>query len=187
MQAAKEILRSEGADALSLRAIAAAVGVSHMAPYTHFKNKRELLQAVAASGFDELAERMLIEKKPDLRRRDLILNYGVVYVQFAVENPEIYRLMLSQVDTGGRRNKGTKPESPAKVRVSEKLESSTQRPFKLLHAAFAKPGVDDKVVLARALGAWSMVHGMSALIIDGHLQIPKGMDVIDLFKIAVSP
>ncbi len=183
--AARQLLKDKGADALSLRAIAAEVGVSHMAPYTHFKNKKDLMQAVAASGFDELTERLLRVRERYSKPWELVLNYGVEYVQFAIDNPEVYRLMLSQVDMGGRRNR---PEvKPAKIIVSPRLESSTQRPFELLQAAFAREGVDPTLVTARAATAWSMVHGMSALIIDGHLQIPEGLTAKELFIMAVSP
>ncbi len=192
VRAAREILRGEGADALSLRAIAAAVGVSHMAPYAHFKNKKELLQAVAASGFDELTERMLKAKSRTTRDRDLALNYGIEYMGFAMENPEFYRIMLSQVDPAGRRKRpadGGK-EAAAKKGVekkttSEELRVSAGRPFKLLHGAFMKRGKDKKIALARALGAWSIVHGMAALLIDGHIVVPEGMEMTDLFKAAV--
>lgn len=187
IQAAQKMLREKGADALSLRAIAAEVGVSHMAPYTHFKNKKELLQAIAASGFDDLTERLLRVRQQYTKPSELVLNYGVEYVQFAVENPAIYRLMLSQVDTGGRRNRSDAVASPFSISISPQLENSTQKPFKLLRAAFESTGADEMHVTARALSAWSMVHGMSALIIDGHLQLPEGMSVKTLFKMSVSP
>ena len=52
IEAANTILLRDGADALSLRAIAAEVGVSHMAPYAHFKNKKSWLgMFVAFVGF----------------------------------------------------------------------------------------------------------------------------------------
>ena len=47
--------------AFSLREVARRAGVSHNAPYKHFPEKRDLLAAVAARGFDALAERMVAE------------------------------------------------------------------------------------------------------------------------------
>lgn len=67
------------------------------------------------------------------------------------------------------------------------MRGSSSRPFKLLHAAFLSPKTPKKIALARALGAWSVVHGMSALIIDGHPAVPEGMDAVDLFRAAVGP
>lgn len=184
VESAKDILKIKGVDALSLRAIAAEVGVSHMAPYTHFKNKKELLQAIAASGFDDLTKRLIDIKKSYTDPWDLVFNYGVAYVQFAVENPAIYRLMLSQADTGGRRNK---LEASADPEISPVLEISSQKPFKILRQAFEHGNVESKHVTARALSAWSMVHGMSALIIDGHIRIPGDMSISEFFAQAVSP
>jgi AcrR family transcriptional regulator len=66
--AARLILEREGFDALSLRAVARGAGVSQAAPYHHFKDKDELLGAVAAEGFDGLTQamrtRMAEEKTP---------------------------------------------------------------------------------------------------------------------------
>ncbi len=187
VQAARDLLRTEGADALSLRAIAAAVGVSHMAPYTHFNSKKELLQAIAAAGFDELTERMLAAREKTTRSRDLALNYGIEYLEFALENPEFYRIMLSQVDPAGRTGTGGggARREKEKIVLSRELKASSARPFKLLLGAFSNPRTSKKLAMARAIGAWSMVHGMAALIIDGHLVVPRGMRVVDLFRAAV--
>ena len=56
--------------------------------------------------------------------------------------------------------------------VSPLFSEKTQKPFLLLKAAFA---ANDDHAEAKALGAWSMVHGMAALIIEGHIQPPKGI------------
>src|SRR6266702_4455466 len=54
VQAARRILENEGPAALSLRAVAREAGVSPAAPYHHFKDKGELLEAVAGEGWDLL-------------------------------------------------------------------------------------------------------------------------------------
>src|SRR6195952_3310890 len=56
--AGRRILESQGPSALSLRAVAREAGVSPAAPYHHFKDKSELLIAVADQGFKELAEHL---------------------------------------------------------------------------------------------------------------------------------
>lgn len=184
---AKTILKEKGVDALSLRAIAAEVGVSHMAPYTHFKNKKELLQAIAASGYDDLTNRLLRVKDSYTSPWDLVYNYGIEYVQFAVENPATYRLMLSQADASGRRNKTEQVIEQGKIELSPVLEISSQKPFKLLKHAFENGDADPEQVKARALSAWSLVHGMSALIIDGHIRVPESMSIGEFFGQAISP
>lgn len=179
ISAANVILLRDGADALSLRAIAAEVGVSHMAPYAHFKNKKELIKSIAEAGFVQMAETMeavanRLTSENTISPGELILAYGASYLEFATTNPQLYRLMLGQVETTGRKNKkGDADKVVSSDSVSPFIESS-KKPFILLREAFALRGDTDERVKAQALGAWSMVHGMAALIIEGHIQVPEG-------------
>lgn len=177
--AARTILQNQDTDALSLRSIASAIGVSHMAPYAHFKGKEELLQAVAGSGYEELANNMLLvqQKHPKIRGRMLAFHYGVEYIQFAMTNPNLYRLMMNQIDSEKKSNQEAS---------NKDMMISSQRPFRLLFSAFASERVRKELAHARALGAWATVHGIASLAIEGHLILPKGMDVIQLFKTTVS-
>src|SRR5271154_5377596 len=92
--AARGLLEKEGIEALSLRAVARAVGVSPAAPYHHFADKDALLAAVAAQGFRELTaamkKRMTRETEPTKR----FLGTGAGYVAFAAANPALFRLMF---------------------------------------------------------------------------------------------
>ncbi len=189
IQAAISLLHKEGADALSLRSVAAAAGVSHMAPYAHFKNKKQLLQSVAAWGFTALANKMERDARESSPREHPALSYGSTYISFALEHTALYRLMLGQLDTAGKRNsqkessdidRNTKGKDAAST-----LEESAQRPFALLQAAFANNITDPEQVRAQALGAWSLVHGMAALLIEGHFRIPDSMSVRDFLASAV--
>jgi len=185
IEAANTILLRDGADALSLRAIAAEVGVSHMAPYAHFKNKKELIKSIAEVGFVKMAETMeavaiAMKEKNDLSPGELVLAYGASYLEFATTNPQLYRLMLGQVETTGRKNKkdhlvgNSSVENPSSGSINSPFMESSKKPFILLREAFALRGDSDERVKAQALGAWSMVHGMAALIIEGHIQVPEG-------------
>ncbi|MCR9145407.1 MAG: TetR/AcrR family transcriptional regulator [bacterium] len=192
VQAARDILRDQGAGALSLRSIAAAIGVSHMAPYSHFKNKQELLRAVAAAGFDELSERMLAVQGERAKGRQLAVRYGAEYMRFALEHRELYRIMMGQLEPAGagapsekKQNRNANADSDAGADAPDEIRASLRRPFLLLYGAFASGRLDKQTARARAIGAWSTVHGMAALIIDGHLAVPEGMDAVDLFKAAV--
>lgn len=207
IEAANTILVRDGADALSLRAIAAEVGVSHMAPYAHFKNKKELMQAVATAGFVQMSATMEQAKAKYTKPEELILEYGAAYLAFAIENVQLYRLMLGQVETHGRKSpadamsssgsmsaKGAmptaslfdaekptstdKPGATAKPKVaSSELSYLSKTPFILLKEAFAMRTKDKNLARVQAIGAWSIVHGMSGLIIEGHIHIPEGTDL----------
>ena len=189
--ASRHILNKKGVEALSLRAIAAEVGVSHMAPYSHFKNKKELFQAIAASGFNELAEKMLADSQSISKAPELVLTYGVTYITFAIDQPQLYRLMLGQVENAGRRHqvsldttKNTRQDLEKQVPESTELGKSSHRSFDLLAQAFAQIHQSEQMVKAQALGAWSMVHGMAALLIEGHFSIPESMSIKEFLAMA---
>ncbi|NRA25095.1 MAG: TetR/AcrR family transcriptional regulator [Oleispira sp.] len=180
IEAANTILLRDGADALSLRAIAAEVGVSHMAPYAHFKNKKELVRSIAEAGFLKMAATMEdvaeeLKATKTLNPSELVLAYGASYLEFATVNPQLYRLMLGQVETTGRKSKKDDAKNSNTDVVNSSFMESSKKPFILLREAFALRGDDEQKVKAQALGAWAMVHGMAALIIEGHIQVPEGI------------
>jgi AcrR family transcriptional regulator len=96
VDAARKILEREGPSALSLRAVAPEAGVSPAAPYHHFKDKAELLEAVAHEGWHELDVALSTARAstPDARVR--MTNLGVAYVCFARDNPALYRVMYDR-------------------------------------------------------------------------------------------
>ena len=185
IKAANVILVRDGADALSLRAIAAEVGVSHMAPYSHFKNKKELMRAVATAGFMQMTAAMEKVKASFSKPEDLILEYGAACLEFSTNNPQLYRLMLGQVETSGRKNINTNNTNvpPLSTQQSD-LENYSKTPFILLKEAFSMLTEDKALAKAQAIGAWSMVHGMSALIIEGHIDVPEEVSLKEFLAAA---
>ena len=95
MAAGLEILETEGLPGLSLRAIAARVGVSHTAPKNHFGSLKGLLTAIGAEGFRRHADFMRdgIEAAADREGELLAAMRG--YVRFAEANPALFALMFS--------------------------------------------------------------------------------------------
>jgi AcrR family transcriptional regulator len=95
VKAAEELLEIKGANALSLREVCQCAGVSHAAPYRHFRDKAALMEAVAKAGFDQLGAmtRDARTKHPGDPVMQ-ILDAGRAYVAWATENPERTRLMF---------------------------------------------------------------------------------------------
>jgi AcrR family transcriptional regulator len=89
-----DILESRGLDQLSLRAIAAHVGVSHTAPKNHFGNLRGLLTAIATTGFHRHADFMRQGIMGEERKSHQIAAMRG-YVRFAQTHPQLFRLMFS--------------------------------------------------------------------------------------------
>ena len=96
IQAATTVLVEKGAAALSLREVAKVAGVSHAAPYRHFRDKAALLRVLAQGGFERLTEviNTAAENSPYNPEQKLI-EAGVAYVRNAVQHPEITRLMFA--------------------------------------------------------------------------------------------
>ena len=91
--AGRRILESQGVAALSLRAVAREAGVSPAAPYHHFKDKGELLDAVAEEGWKELGGSIVAARRDAGTPREAMTEIGVAYVCFARANPALYRIM----------------------------------------------------------------------------------------------
>ena len=87
-----ELVRAGGVDALSMRALATRMGVTAPAFYAHFASREELLRACAQRGYDELAERYA--QSASGRAVALARQACVAYVQFAIDEPALFRLMF---------------------------------------------------------------------------------------------
>jgi AcrR family transcriptional regulator len=92
LRAAVIILEREGPAGLSLRAVAREAGVSPAAPYHHFKDKSELLNAVAIEGFARL-KTALVEAFAAAQGDEVRSALGVAYVEFSQIHPALYRVM----------------------------------------------------------------------------------------------
>ena len=100
--AARRLLDKEGADAVTMRRVANAVGITPMAVYRHYPNRAGLLNALADAGFDELAARLAeVCGAGDIEKRlAKILN---IYLEHALQNPRLFELMFLTQREGARR------------------------------------------------------------------------------------
>jgi len=106
IEAAAQLIATEGAAGLTLRAVADAVGTSTMAIYTHFGGMPELRRAVRREGFARLAGHLAEVRETDDAVADLAL-LGRAYYDNALSNPHLYRVMfmeqpLDEVDAAAR-------------------------------------------------------------------------------------
>ena len=156
LQAAWKIVEKEGLDKLSLRGVARETGVSQAAPYAHFKDKSSLLVEVAASGFTALKillETQLKECDRNKDHREMLDKLGVIYVQFALDNRAVFRLMFSDVISDFPKSENYEIAAAAAFSCLERaILRITPQPF----ATFS---------------AWSTVHGLASLIVDNRLEI----------------
>jgi AcrR family transcriptional regulator len=150
VEAGVQLVEAEGPDAVTIRGVARIAGVSHTAPLHHFRDRQELLDAVADRGFDLLVERLDSSLAPDATPTESLRAYGRAYVDHAVAHRGLFTLMFRP--TGEIQG-----------------EASYRRLIDLCAAAQAAgelPG-DDSFRLALVL--WSSVHGLAALYATSNL------------------
>jgi len=157
IRSALEILAESGVAGLSLRAAARRARVSAMAPYRHFEDKEALLAAVAEYGFRELAARLTAAAAAAADPRAGLAALGVAYVLFARDQPSLFKLMFGPTIE----NKSAHPA----------LDDAGCTCFNALRQAVvaARFFEGDSDAGDVALACWSLVHGLSALIVDGRL------------------
>ena len=153
IDAARRLLESEGPTALSLRAVAREAGVSPAAPYHHFKDKGELLDAVAHEGWDMLNAQMAKSKAEANSIQDKLTNLGVAYVRFAQTNPALYRVMYDS--------------SRDKEMLPDHAHMENDSAYCQVRDTFVEAGADvsDTIDLELATNAaWCAAHGMAEMI-----------------------
>lgn len=172
LTASRELLAESGAGGLSLRAAARRAGVSTAAPYRHFKDKQALLVALAHAAFVELdASLSAVEAAlapPKTGDLELVQRLGVAYVRFAAERGPEFRLMFGELAPA--------PDS------DPQLAAATAAAAAHLPRAIGAlaPELDGEQHRDLTLLAWSIVHGLSTLYLDGHLgtQTPARAEAI---------
>ena len=170
IDAALALVTEEQDWTFSLRAVARRAGVSHNAPYNHFADKRDLLAAVATTGFAQLSERIVAAISGIKNAQTALVRSALAYVTFGVENPAHYRLMFSSALVT---TKEGRPESVAAAGADTRaiLAGIIRRgaAMGVFDAALCR---DDELRVS-VLTAWSAVHGLTMLTIDGIADTPQ--------------
>ena len=149
--AAGAILERDGPSALSLRAVAREAGVSPAAPYHHFKDKDELMFAIAKEGFAQLKVAISAAAKKVEDPRDKMSQIGLAYVYFAQSHPALYRVMYDCARAGD-----SMPDH----------EDHQDGAFEIVREALHKAGgnhVSETDVHLAAIAAWCAAHGLAEM------------------------
>jgi AcrR family transcriptional regulator len=174
LEAAIRLVAEVGPTGFTLREVARRADVSHNAPYRHFRDKEELLAAVAAQGFRELKQAMLEASKSQLTALDRLKRSGLGYVSFALRRPEHFTVMF---------------DAPlAKTNYPEFAEAAEEAFGTLvgfveacqLEGQFSR---DD--VMQRALAAWSLVHGIAKLAVAQRFPFRSRAEVLKFASFAM--
>ena len=157
--AADAELIESGIDGFTLRGCARRAGVSHSAPATFFRDVSAFLSELAAISFEELTLGMQAAAAETAHPVDRMIAVGRAYALFALRKPAHFRLMWR----------------------NERLDKTSERLRAASAAAFAVP-VDciallygntapmaDPMLAGRVVALWSMIHGVTELLISGQL------------------
>ena len=93
-----EIVNTDGVQSFSLRKAAAACKVSHAAPYSHFRNKEELLNAMQLHITDRFSKTLETAIAENKKPAALLKKLGIAYVSFFIDNPAYFQFLYSSSD-----------------------------------------------------------------------------------------
>jgi AcrR family transcriptional regulator len=93
LAAARELFLLKGFEATTIRNIAEKIEYSPSTIYQHFKDKNEIFYTIHSEAFAELV-RYLNTSEMHKNPMDQLIALGQIYIQFALENPELYDLMF---------------------------------------------------------------------------------------------
>ena len=175
LEVAERLLVQTGnEDAVSIRAIADAVGCTPPAIYMHFKDKDELFFAVCAQRFEEF-DRYVNQDEGDDPLQTLKVR-GKAYIRFGLEHPEHYKLLMMVPKTKLASELGpASPGMPAFLHLVEAVQRCID----------AGSISDDHSATQIALALWSACHGITALLITftNFEHFVEGGDVNDVIEL----
>ncbi|MFK7763168.1 MAG: TetR/AcrR family transcriptional regulator [Roseobacter sp.] len=158
IEATRVLVEEKGPDHFSVSEACRRAGVSTAAPYKHFKDKGEMLRAVALAGMHRQRDQMLAElKKFTPGTLDRINAMGRVYVRFAMTEPGVFRLMFGLSEEHGDHNE--------LIETGDNTFAVVQKEVACCRGSDSVEPRDEH----QAFLLWSFVHGLSFLTIDGKL------------------
>jgi AcrR family transcriptional regulator len=171
IEAAERLLIKTGdEEAVSIRAVADAVGVTPPSIYLHFRDKDELIFSICERHFarlDDLTEEASAASSDPVE--SLILR-GKAYVKFGIDNPEQYRILF--MSRGARSEENMQPDELRQSASFDHLVNAVQR---CLDA-----GAFEGDALLISMGLWAAVHGITSILISHpHFPWPDKENLID--------
>ena len=172
LDAALEVISTEGPDAVSMRDVARRAGVSHQAPYHHVGDRSGIFAAISEEGFRFLGEEILAAVASPGPKPRLTFE---VYLRTALGHPGHFRVMFHSGLNGVTTHEATRHAADdaydallrmVEAIVGEHRGDSIERP-------------DERVLAQWASLMWSTAHGFATLLLDGPLlaKLPAGLDV----------
>lgn len=155
LDAVDELATRFGLEAVSLRGCARLVGVAPSSAFRHYADKRALLTAFATRALNQLSEAMEAARvRAERTGADTLRAVGLAYVEFAIDKPAFFRAMWHQ--------EAIYSNDPDYAAAANRLSQH-------LMGGFADTIADEnpESFSPQELLAWSAVHGLASLLVDG--------------------
>ena len=159
LDAAAGAIEEEGLAALSLRALARKVGVSHGAPARHFPDKAALLTALATEALERFRAAMTKAAEQGDSALERYRAIGRGYVRFAIESPAYFHIVGRPEFYSAR--------DEAFSRSYQEFFSTMSEAAAAAHRETGVEGLDPQAFL---ISTWAMAHGLATLWLDGTLE-----------------
>ena len=151
-----KLINEEGEANLSLRKVASLCDVSHSAPYSHFKDKEELIETIKSSVTNKFMEELNKAINSSNSAEEAILNMGKRYVLFFINNPDYFKFLFSNQNI------------IAHLKVDKEYKNDYP-PFILLKNEYLKYLKEKNIERTNdekeidIIKIWSTVHGLASL------------------------
>lgn len=171
LEQAFKLVSESGTDGVSMRKLGEQLGVSRSALYHHFKNKEDLLSAVAAKGFSMWKLTCAnIFQNPHQKEQEKLANYIKGYLNFAITHKQVYELMFGKtLWLSGQSSDELKQVAYQSFEYHLELIKRWQQEGTL-------SAKEDSLRLAQV--SWGALHGISRLFIDGLYIESKNLDAM---------
>lgn len=164
-----ELINQEGEKQFSLRKVAALCGVSHAAPYSHFQNKEDLLEAMQAHVTTQFTEALesAIRTVPNPDDPERLIQIGKSYVLFFLHHPHYFPFLFSQ---------------PC-MEIDLSMNGDGERnfpPFRLFQTTaqriLGKMGMPEQRVKDAIISMWALVHGLASIVTMKHVHYDQNWE-----------
>lgn len=162
---ASHLLEIGGPEAVTLRAVGSAAGLSRTAPYRHFKDKEDLLRAVATETLKKLTTAMHQGANNSTHEASPLYRACLGYAQEALNHPEQYKLVF-----------GSRQFQVPSQSMNQAADTAVSNFYNYVAKAQEEEGLmagDVRIITAIV---WSSLHGMVSLAVTGHLREPRMVD-----------
>ncbi|MGV9676787.1 TetR/AcrR family transcriptional regulator [Nocardia sp. NPDC003482] len=166
IEAGIDLLESDGPQALQTRRVAAAVGASTMAVYTHFGGMTELLGAIVAEAFARFGAALGARPPSDDPVADFLV-MGYAYRQYALANPQRYLLMFGLSPAS---ENGGAPCDFVAAPVTDAVGAETfEQLVAVVERMIAEGHIHTGSAREVAARLWGLIHGVVLLELSGNL------------------